>query len=304
VFTTQEIDKIVSVVGYHYSMLIFTSLGEEVLTDSDRLLLESYGVDVEKLKEEFPPYLRMFMLGRLTAILNDQQVRQLDKKDFDKYLERGQFIPLSEREREEYRVSREMTYGHLKGLANKVTTEARDIILEENKKQIISEEISQGVKDRLSIDSIVSNLGHRTGEWDRDWKRIVVTEMQNIYNQGRASEIGRKYGDGSLVWKQVFPLACRHCIKLYLTNGIGSAPRIFKLSALIGNGNNMNLKVDYWKPIIGATHPHCRCDLREVFEGQVFNEEKQVFEYTTERLRKVDRKSKIKITVGDKEFLV
>ena len=303
-FTTQEIDKIVSVIGYHYSMLIFTSLGEEALTDSDRLLLESYGVDVEKLKEEFPPYMQMFMLGRLTAILNDRQVKQLDKKDFDKYLERGQFIPLSEREREEYRVSREMTYGHLKGLANKVTTEARDIILEENKKQIISEEISQGVKDRLSIDSIVSNLGHRTGEWDRDWKRIVVTEMQNIYNQGRASEIARKYGNEALVWKDVFPGACRHCIQLYLTNGIGSAPRVFKLNDLVANGNNLNLKVADWKAIVGTTHPYCRCNLRVKFLGQVWNEIKEVFEYGLDRVRKVERKSKIKITVGDKEFLV
>jgi hypothetical protein len=51
-------------------------------------------------------------------------LKSLDKEDFDKYLERGQFIPLSERESEEYRVSREMTYGHLNGLANKITTEA------------------------------------------------------------------------------------------------------------------------------------------------------------------------------------
>lgn len=303
-FTETDIKAIVDKIGYHYTMMIFTSLGDEVLSDADKFLLTSYGVDIEKLREEFPPYMQMFMLGRLTAVLKEHQVRQLTTEDFKKYLDRGQFIPLSSREREEYRISREMTYGHLKGLANKVTGITRDKILEQNKMQLIQETISQGIKDRKSIQSIVSDLGHKTGEWDRDWRRIVVTEMQNIYNQGRASEITRRYGEDQYVWKQVFPFACRHCIRLYTTAGVGSKPRIFKLSMLVANGNNMDKKVDEWEPIVGATHPHCRCDLRQVFPGQEWDEIKGAFGYTGERERKVKRTSKIKITVGDKEFLV
>jgi hypothetical protein len=302
-FKQVEIEEIAKIIQKHYALLIFNVLGNEALSDEDRFVLEGYGLDIERFKMQFPQYLQMFYLGRLTALLKDDQVRTLNNVDFKKYLDRGQFIPLSERERAEYRISREMTYGHIKGLANKVTDESRNKMLEQNKMSLIQTEISEGIKNRKSIQSIVSDLGHKTGEWDRDWKRIVVTEMQNIYNQGRAATIQEKYGDSALIYKQVFPLACRHCIKLYLTNGVGSQPKIFTLTELVSNGNNIGKKVDDWKPVIGTTHPHCRCDVRNVHKGQVWNETIGQFEYG-ERERKVIRTSKIKILVGDKEFLI
>ena len=303
-FSQTEIREIVDKIKYHYSLMMFTSLGDEALTDEDRLLLEQNGVNVEALRLEYPPYMQMFLLGRLTAILRDPQAMQITPKDFRRYIDRGQFIPLSEREREEYRISREMTYGHLKGLANKVVGEARDRVLEQNKMQLIGQVISEGVRNRKSIQQIVSELGHRTGEWDRDWRRIVVTEMQNIYNQGRASMYREKFGDETMVWKQVFPLACRHCIRLYLTRGLGSEPRIFSLAELTANGTNIGRSVPEWLPVVGATHPHCRCDIRSVHKGQRWNPDTGAFEYVGGPERRVERKSKVKVTVGEKVFFV
>jgi len=303
-FTELDIERVISNIEYHYSMLIFTSLGNEVLSDSEKLLLESFGIDIEKVKEEYPPYLRTFLLGRLASILSEGQMRELDKKDFDEYVEKGQFVPLSQRERKEYEISREVTYNNLKGLANKITNDTRNKLLEENKKLLIKETISEGIKNRESVSSIVSDLGHKTGEWDRDWKRIVVTEMQNIYNQGKAGMIVEKYGEDSLVWRHEFKDACRHCIRLYFTNGNDSAPRVFKLSELIANGSNVGRKVDDWLPTVESTHPHCRGDIRWLPNGQVWNDEIGQFEYSKQRERKVERKSKIKVVVGSKEFLV
>jgi len=303
-FSTTDIQRIVDIIQHHYSFMIFTSLGTEVLSDEDKLFLTNYGIDIEKLEEQYPPFMRNFLLGRLTAVLEEKQTKELTNEDFEKYLDRGQFIPLSERERAEYKISREITYNHLKGLANKVVGATRDIMLEENKKNIISETISEGIKNRKSIASVVSDLGHRTGEWDRDWKRIVVTEMQNIYEQGRASEIIRKYGDEALCWKHTFDSACRHCLKLHLTQGVGSEPIIFKLSTLIQNGTNIGRKVDDWKAVLGTNHPYCRCDIQPIFAGQKWNKDTNRFEYSLDRERKVIRTSKIKITVGDKTFEV
>ena len=59
------------------------------------------------------------------------------------------------------------------------------------------------------------------------------------------------------VFKDVFVGGCRHCIRLYLTGGIGSQPKIFKISDLIANGDNIGVKVNDWKPVISSTHPHC-----------------------------------------------
>lgn len=256
-FSGIEIEDIVKLINYHYSMMISTSIGIESLSPEEVYLLQSFGVNIDELRQAYPPYIQMFLLGRLTSILGDAQARQLTNKDFKKYIERGQFVPLSERERAEYTISRQMTYSYLKGLANKVTDDTRNKLLEQNKMQLIQQIISQGVKDRKSIQSIVSDLGHKTGEWDRDWKRIVVTEMNNIFQQGRAALIQDKYGIETLVYKNVFPLACRHCIKLYLTNGLGSQPRLFRLVDLINNGSNIGRKVDEWRPTLSSTHPYC-----------------------------------------------
>jgi len=305
-FNKLEIDNIVSLIEYHYSMMIFSSLGGESLSEVDKMLLQSYGVNIDEFKVDYPPYLQMFLLGRLTTILGDKNTLKLNKEDFDQYLKRGQFVPLSSREKEEYGISRQITYNHLKGLGGKVTGATRDILLEEQKKQIISEEISEGIKNRKSVDSIISDLGHRTGEWDRDWKRIVVTEMQNIFSRGRAAEIEKKYGLEAKVYKSVFSGACRHCIRLYLTNGIGSEPKTFILKELIANGSNVGRKVEDWLPTIDATHPFCRCLLMQKFLGQVWDGVKGFFKYLSDVVTpgKVKRLSKIKVTVGDKEFYV
>jgi len=299
-----EIDRIISSIEYHYSLMIFTSLGEEALSETDKLLLQSYGVNLAEIDLRYPPYYRNFLLGRLTAILKEKDLRQLNGEDFRLFIEKGQYVPLSSREREEYEIARAKTYNHIKGLANKITGQTRDILLEQNKMDLIADELLEGVRERKSAAKIISTIGHRTEEWDRDWKRIVVTELQDIYNLGRAVEFAKRYTDEVLVWKQVYEKACRHCISLYLTHGIGSQPKVFKLKDLRLNGTNIGLKTFEWKAIVGTTHPHCRCDLMVTFKGQVWNEEKQRWDYPP--VKAEDRKSttKTKMMVGDKEFWI
>ncbi len=303
-FSPNEIDEVLQVMDYHYSFMIFASLGEEVLSEQDRWMLESYGVNIELVKLKFPPYMQMFMLGRLAAVLRSSEMKSITAKDFATYLQKGQFIPLSDFEQVRYNISREMTYSHLKGQANKVVGATRDIILEQNKMHLVQQTIAEGVANRKSVSQIISELGHRSEEWDRDWKRIVVTEMQNIYNFGKASMIAEKFGPNSRVYKDVFPGACRHCLRLYLTGGIGSAPRLFMLSDLINNGNNIGRHTSEWLPIVGATHPHCRCDLRNIHNNQIWDKENKRWVYNPNRERKLVSHTKIKITVGDKIFLV
>ena len=303
-FTKEEIQQIVDAIRKHYSLLMFSVVGSEGLSDADKFFLLGQGIDVNNIELGFPSYMKMYLLGKLTSILKDEQVRKLSTDDFEKYLDRGQFVPLSKFERTQYEYSREKTYNHLKGLANRIEGESRDILLEENKKSIISETISEGVSKRLSIKKIVSNLGHRTGEWSRDWERIVRTEMQDIFNQGRAFEFIEKYGVDSEVYKDVYPGACRHCIRLYLTEGIGSKPRVLKLSTLIQNGTNIGRRVDDWLAVVGPTHPYCRCHLRHKDRNKVWDDEIKGWKWKDEIERKVISKTKVKVWVGDQMFEV
>jgi hypothetical protein len=301
-FTYQQIEEVIRSIDYHYSMIIGINLGTDILTFEDRLLLQNYGVDIDKLVESYPPYLRMFYLGRLSSILRDEQLRLLNINDFNIYLKQGQFIPLSKREKKEYEISREITYNHIKGLGRRSSDGVRDIMLEVNRKNILKEEISEGIEKRRTIKQVISEIGHKTEDWNRDWHRIVETEMANIYNQGIISGLLEKYGENHKVYKQVYQQACRHCIRLYTTNGINSEPRVFTLKEIIGNGSNIGRKVNDWLAVVDATHPFCRCHIYSVFPNQVWNEGLQGFVYTKQDESKWSE-GVIKIKVGNKELI-
>jgi hypothetical protein len=78
---------------------------------------------------------------------------------------------------------------------------------------------------------------------------------------------------GIFVAKIPKPDACDDCVRLHLTAGQGSRPRIFKLSELVENGTNRGLKRAEWRPVIGTIHPWCACMLVHVPSGWTFEDE-------------------------------
>jgi len=306
IFTPVQIEEILKIIEYNNSFLIATTLGVDALTNEDRVLLESFGVDPDSLYNKFPPAVRSFFWGRLSAQLTDLQAGKITYSDFTKYLQQGQYIPLSRNEKNELRIAKQKTYGHIKNIGLKTKETARGIIVEEDEKRrleyekVIRGEIKRGVVDRKSIQGIISGIATKLEDWKKDWGRLVETEMQDIYNRGRLRTFLEDFGEDALVYKETYEGACRHCIKLHLTAGIGSQPILYKISELIANGTNIGRKVKEWKATVGPVHPWCRCDLKHVPKGTKWNPETGRFEYPKDV--KPKRKAKVKIFVGDKEF--
>jgi hypothetical protein len=106
---------------------------------------------------------------------------------------------------------------------------------------------------------------------------------------------------------------CPSCRRAYLNND--GSPRLFRLSQLEANGTNIGKKTNAWLPTLGQMHPHCRC-LLQYFEelpntttnDYEFDESKQRYilkeKVLTDDKRKIQRKSKVKIDIGDKHFEV
>jgi hypothetical protein len=309
-FSVDKIQKLLNIIRYNHTFLIATNLGTDVLSKEDENLLQIYGVDMKIFDKNVPEYEKMFLLGRLTSTLNEAQIRQLEFNDVEKYVKRGQYIDLSQRERNELKMAKMKTYSHIKGLGSRVENKVTNIITEEEQKRksdyekVIKKEIERGVVERKSVTNIVSEIGNSLNDWQRDWGRIVETEMNDIFQQGRAATMTENFGEDTNVYKEVYEKACRYCISAYLTSGIGSKPKIFKLSELEANGSNVGKKVIDWKPVLYSMHPSCRCLLKRVPEGYEWDEEKGQFVLPEKWERKVKRKSKIKIQVGDKNFEV
>jgi hypothetical protein len=302
-FTQEEIQTILNIIEYHHMFAVAWNLGPDTLTDDDRRLLSSFGVDLDALRRDLPQFDKIYHWGRLTAILKDSQSEQVGFGDFVKYILKGWYAPLTRREQFELELAKKKSYVHLKGLSDKVKKEISSTMISKEKyEDTIKQEIVSGVEKRKASSEIVSEIGHKLGTWKNDYQRIVQTEMQDLYNLSRAEVFREKEGDDVRVYKQVYEKACRHCIRLYLKNGIGSEPIVKPLSEVKANGNNYGLKVADWKFVLGPTHPYCRCDLRYVPKNYVFNSGTGGFELPKHFQRQVERRSKIKIQVGDKSF--
>ena len=281
IFTVQDIQNLFGIIEYRIARVVADVLGKEFLSPDDERILKENGFDWTKELKKIPTYWQAFIFGRLSSFLTPQQLQKLDYTDLNKYIERKQYKQPNKREMAEYNVAATNTYSYIKGMGNKikdtlsnsVSQEELKILTKEREEEVrqgIKEEIERGVLEKRSVQNIISNLGHKLDEWNRDWGRIVETEMQNIYLLGKAQTIMEDYGPDANVYKHVFKGACSKCIQFYTTQGIGSQPRIFKMNELIDNGSNIGRKQVDWKPTLGPVHPFCYPENTEVFTDKGF----------------------------------
>ncbi|MCZ6868033.1 MAG: hypothetical protein O7G84_00855 [Gammaproteobacteria bacterium] len=123
----------------------------------------------------------------------------------------------------------------------------------------VRQELDMNIERQQSWRKLASDLGHRTEDWSRDFKRIAATEKQAAMQQGLTAGLIEREGDPDEinVAKQPSPGACPDCVRLHYTAGEGSPLRIFKLSELQANGTNVGKKQNAWLATIGPIHPWC-----------------------------------------------
>lgn len=307
-FTEDQINEIIRLVDFTHTMFIAGNISTKVLSESDKKILSDFGIDISKLEKDFTPYEQLYHFGRLASILGPLNSQKVTFSDLKKYLQRGQFIPLSSSERDTLTYLEKKSYSYIKGLGEGIKSFMVNSVGDENLakreyyEKVIGDSLKRAVVERDSVKSIVSEIGSKTGDWERDLGRIAETELQNAYEYGKGAHFNEEYGNKRVYYKQVYPGACQYCIKLYLTNGIGSEPRLFTYQELLDNGTNIGKKAKDWKATLGTVHPFCRCDLRvKRDESDTWDEEKGIFVPKT--VQSVS-KGKIKVFVGDKVFVV
>jgi len=311
IFTRNQLEEILKIIDSNIIQYSVGILGTDILSKDDKSLLKNFGVDINKLDQDFPEYIKMYHWGRLSQILGNLNASNVEYKDFIKYLKMGQYDPLTSIESSMLEVSKQRTYSHIKKLGedikNNINNNISNIeqINRPEYEKIIKESLNRGIQDRKSLQQIVGDIGGKTQDWTRNLGRLVDTEFNNIFQEGRARIIKEKHGGDAKVWKNVFPGACRWCIKLYLTKGLGSEPIIFTLDELISNGTNVDKKTSDWLATLYGIHPFCRCTLYYLQPGTKWNKETKRFEFPKIKESKYkDIRSKIKIIVGDKKFYV
>lgn len=308
IFSEEQIRSILKEIQFQHLFFIAQNVSVDVLSEEDKSVLQSFGIDWQTLRQDFTPYEQAFYFGRLASILGPLQAQQVDYANLMKYLRQGQFIPLSAAEKQTLSYLENKTYTYIKDLGYKIGTFVTESMKDEAfarrqyYEEVINDSLKRAVIERDSASSVAREIGLKTGDWTRDLGRVAETEMQNAFEMGKAEVMLKETDPNEKVfYKQVYPGACRHCIRLYCSAGVNSEPLLFSYNELLENGTNIGRKADDWKAVLGTVHPFCRCDLRKKHsKSDVWD--KQLGLFVPPKAK--ETKGTIEIKVGDKIFKV
>lgn len=307
IFTEEQISQIVDLIDFQINHFVVGNLSDIVLSHKDKLLLTRLGIDYKSPKGEMTPFEQAYYFGKLASILGPLKTGEVEFEDFKKYIQRGQYQALTSKEKATLDYLQNKTYSHIKKLSETIKRTAEGIVREkafstrDEYEKVISNSIKKAVLEKRVVRDIVSEIGHASKDWSRDLGRIAETELQDAFEYGKAIALYEEAGEGKKYYKTPFPGACKHCIKLYLTQGVDSEPILFTYQELLENGTNVGRKTKDWKAVLGTVHPFCRCPLHVKHkETDVWDKELQMF-VPRERERSAGQ---IKITVGDKILVV
>lgn len=270
ILTSSQLNELLEIIEKNQLIVIGQELGDEFLTKDDKELLMRHGVDVGNLySEEYDTLYTNFQLGMLAEALGHLQTSHITYEQLRQYISHGDYIPLTQRELATIHAVKNQTFTDLKKLGSNIFQDINQVLVDRTlagQRDFIRKELEQGVLDKATITQISHTIAEKTGDWSRDFDRIIAYNSHLVFEEGKVAMIERNNegNDEVLVYKTVFEGACERCVELYLTNGVGSEPRIFKLSELKSNGTNIGRKVKEWKPTIGPVHPYCYDDQTEV----------------------------------------
>ena len=305
-----QINELLEILKQHNLMYISKHIGPEYLTTAEKLKLQQAGIDIHTAYNVMnDPILQSFYFGLISDAIGEKEAEKVTFKELKESLQRGEYLPMSFKEKAAVQSVKKQFLGDLKANEGRIFNDVNNIISQKEKnnrlayEEVIREEILHGVADKKSVAQIASELGHKTGDWSRNFGRIVEYVSHQAFDEGRAALIERKKGSDAKVYKNVYEGACKHCVSLYLTDGVGSRPKIFLLTDLKKNGNNIGRKANEFKVCIGPLHPFCRCTLHEYPEGYDWNPETGGFTSLKATYKPLDR-PKVKVTFNGKAYNV
>lgn len=314
-FTQKQILELLDILDKQNLIFISSKLGVDYLSPDEVSKLQQFGINPYHLNKESNDIAKMsFHFGIISDSLNKLESKNITLDDLKEYFEKGEHIPLTKIERNTIESIKRQYLGDIKANNGKIFQDLNNIIAKGEKnnraayEKVIRDEVEKGTLMKKTSSEIAREIARKTGDWNRNFRRIVAYISHQAWDEGRAASIEDKYGEDALVAKNVYLGACKYCISAYLTAGIGSQPKIFKLSTLKSNGSNIGRKAIDYKPVIGNHHPECRCTLFKVDQRFDWNEKTQGFDTPKpnppkEELPRPKRKP-IRISIKGKEYLV
>lgn len=299
----QQLEELKKIIDFHNVRFIAKQLGPNYLTNTDKATLKRAGIDPKTAYSLSGDVLtNSFYFGLISDAIQ-ADARNVTFDNLKQYLKSGNFIPLNGRERAVLDSVKRQSLRDIRGMGDQIFADINRVVDQTTdtraaQEDYIRERVIEGLEKKETANEIARELARATGDWSRNFGRIVETISHRAFNEGRAAMVERK--GKSQVYFDVYPGACRHCIRLYLTGGINSEPIVFDVAELRANGTNYGRKSNDWKAVLGGIHPHCRCTVNE-YEGGEWDPQLRTF---VEAEKKIVGREPISIKFNGKEYLV
>lgn len=272
ILTPTQVDELLKVLDKYCFSFIAHHVGVSILSEEQQELLESSGVILKHIKRTVYNVEHAYKFGIISDSIKGSKV--MNYTQLKEYLSKGKFFKLTAVETSALESLKYQTAVDVVRLNNRIKDDISQKLVQADKvahsvkhHKIVTESAMKAIRNKKYVTEVVSDIGRSTGVWNRDLGRISDYVLHTAFDEGRADAAQRQHGEDALIYKDVYPGACISCTKLYLTGGVGSQPILFKLSELKENGTNIGRKQDEWKPVVGPTHPYCRCTINQAPGG-------------------------------------
>ncbi len=270
--TAEQLARLRDIIRDASTSVAISTTGMEVSTEElQRLVTEGY-VDPDDLHNVV---LDSYEYGRLMAQL--PRAHEMTYQKFVNHLARNP-VELSDQEKRAFEFLQGRAGQFCVGLGTRyegeLTLAAADMDQElaEAFRYTLQDEGAQSTLRRETVGRLTTKLRQMSDDWARDWGRIASTESHMAHQVGFIEDVAARYGQGEQLAKMPEPNACPDCQRLYL--GPDGRPRVESVEWWQQQGvANYGLKRADWRPVMGAMHPWCQCQVVRIPAGWGFDED-------------------------------
>lgn len=274
IFTPQQINEMLDLIDAYFIRYGVSNISSEYLTKQEEDILKKFGISTVNKINAVDDSFRYGILSEALENTKGMTYRQVKQAIMSK-----NFLPLTAPERAALDAARYYAYSEIKGLGNRVKSNANNIAIEVDRamrtkyEKVIQTESVQAIMKREGMKQLSSRLGNATQDWSRDFDRMADYIMHRSHSEGRAFAMERQ-DPNAQVHVHVQSTACNHCRRLYLNSD--NTPKIFSLAELRANGTNVGRKVAQWKPVLPPAHPWCMLPEAKVLTNNGWKELKEI----------------------------
>ena len=176
--TISQIHDLSAIIQRNQALVINGGCRIDSLTESNNIIFEKYGVDLDQLYfESKNTIFTSFHFGLISNSLKELEFAdKLTYNDLYEHISKGRYITLTQKEIAIINRIRTQSLSHLQSVENKIFQDVNQILPDTSRatqENFIREEVENGYRDGKTTRQISSEIAHKIGDWSRDFDEII-----------------------------------------------------------------------------------------------------------------------------------